>query len=145
MPVAARHVVAALAAGLLAGCTSGSSPVVPGEIDAGYSVIVGRDGIAFQPGAGDGGLVVPVDTPVHWRFATSGYNVVSGTIVDGGCVPDNQFCSGVDLDAGAVDCSQAPLQLASSRWSHSFADAGTYTYFSTPQCQGQIQGVITVR
>jgi plastocyanin len=136
---------AVLAAALLAGCSSSSSAPAPGETDAGYTVIVGRDGVPFQPGTADGGIVVPVGQPVHWRFAVSGYNVVSGTVADGGCVPDNQFCSGVDLDGGVVDCSQAPLQPASSRWSHVFADAGTYTYFSAPQCAGTIQGTVTVQ
>jgi len=135
---------AVLAAALLARCSSSSSAPAPGETDAGFTVIVGRDGVPFKPGTVDGGMVVPVGQPVHWRFAVSGYNVVSGTVVDGGCVPDNQFCSGVDLDGGVVDCSQAPLQTASSRWSHAFADAGTYTYFSAPQCPAA-QGVITVQ
>jgi plastocyanin len=142
LPLAA----AALAAGSLARCTSSGSSPPPGETDAGYTVIVGRDGVAFQPDGIpdgiDGGLfTVPVGQPVHWRFATSGFNVVSGTVGDGGCVPDNQFCSGIDPDGGVVDCSQAPLQTASTRWTYTFADAGTYTYFSSPQC---VAGVVTV-
>jgi len=138
----------AVLAALLARCSgSGGSSPPSGEADAGYTVIVGRNGVAFNPSgdaAADAGFVVPVGQPVHWRFATSGWNVVSGTVVDGGCVPDNQFCSGVDLDAGTVDCTQAPLQLEASRWTHAFPDAGTYTYFSAPQCPDAV-GVVTVR
>jgi len=139
----------ALAAGSLARCNSSSTPPPPGEADSGYTFIVGRDGIPFQvDGAPDGGVVnqltVPVGQPVHWRFATSGFNVVSGTVGDGGCVPDNRFCSGVDLDAGTVDCSQAPLQTASTRWTYTFTAAGTYTYFSSPQCP-EAQGAVVVQ
>jgi plastocyanin len=131
---------------LLAGCSGGSNSSPPGgETDAGYTVIVGRNGVAFQPDGLDGGaFVVPAGQPVHWRFATSGWNVVSGTVVDGGCVPDNQFCSGVDLDGGVVNCAAAPLQLEATRFTHAFADAGTYTYFSAPQCPGAV-GAVTVQ
>ena len=117
---------AVLAAALLARCSGGGGSSPPsGETDAGYTVIVGRNGVAFDPNgdaAADAGFVVPVGQPVHWRFATSGWNIVSGTVVDGGCVPDNQFCSGVD--AGG-DCTTAPLQTAATRWTYTFADAGT--------------------
>ncbi len=136
----------ALALGL-AGCAEPSAPTpVTLSPDAGRTVVVGQNGMPrfVTPGAAAGEenqVTIVAGVTVTWRFATSGYNVVSGGgTPDAGCVPDGVFCSPNDQNCvGAV-----PPQAAGSFYQRTFQDAGDYPYFSQPGCLQGMTGVVQV-
>lgn len=136
----------------LAAC-SGSSPSTPAVAapDAGQIVVVGQNGIPrfVTPGAAAGQedqVTVGAGGTVTWRFASTGYNVVSGNVIpggapDGGClaVPDGVFCSPDDQSCdGGV-----PPQVVGSFYQRTFLDGGDYTYFNQPCIEG-MTGVVHV-
>ncbi len=148
----------ALALGL-AGCSDPPAPTpVTLAPDAGRTVVVGQNGMPrfVTPGAPAGEenqVTIVAGVTVTWRFATSGYNVVSGSGTpdgglnpdggpspDAGCVPDGVFCSPNDQNCdGGV-----PPQAAGSFYQRTFQDAGAYPYFSQPGCQQGMTGVVQV-
>jgi plastocyanin len=137
----------------LAGCSDPpvSTPVTLSP-DAGQTVTVGQNGMPrfVAPGAAAGSeseATVTAGTTVTWRFATSGFNVISGVgspdggSPDGGCVPDGVFCSPNDQNCdGGV-----PPQVAGSFYQRTFQDAGDYPYFSQPGCLQGMTGVVHVQ
>jgi plastocyanin len=147
-PRAATTVAAALAlALLLSRCdsqSSSSSSSTPAT-DAGPTVaagVVDPAGFSFSPTD----QTVNVGDTVTWRFASSGHNVVSGTVAtDGGttCAPDGQFCSPSD-----ANCASAGLAPAGASYRHAFTTApgsgAPHVYFCTAHCATE-KGTITVR
>jgi plastocyanin len=131
----------------LAGCSEPPAPTpVTLSPDAGRTVAVGQNGMPrfVTPGAAAGEenqVTIMAGATVTWRFATSGYNVVSGGgTPDAGCVADGVFCSPNDQNcAGAV-----PPQAAGSFYQRTFQDAGAYPYFSQPGCLQGMTGVVQV-
>jgi plastocyanin len=143
---AASTVAAALAlALLLSRCDSQSPSSSTTATDAGPTVaagVLGPAGFSFGPTD----QTVNVGDTVTWRFATSGHNVVSGTVAtDGGatCAPDDQFCSPSD-----ASCASAGLSPAGASYRHAFTTAtgsgAPHDYFCTAHCATE-RGTITVR
>lgn len=130
----------------LAAC-SGSSPTTPAAVapDAGQMVAVAPNGMPrfVTPGAPAGEadqVTIGVGGTVTWRFATTGYNVISRGAPDAGCVSDGVFCSPNDQSCdGGV-----PPQVAGSFYQRTFLDGGDYSYFSQPGCDGGMTGVVHV-
>ncbi len=121
----------------LAACSS-SSPATPAAASPDKIVVVGQNGMPrfVTPGAAPGEenqVTVTAGASVTWRFATTGYNVISGSAPDGGvpdagCVADGVFCSPNDQNCdGGV-----PPQAVGSFYPHTFLDGGDYPYFSQP-------------
>jgi plastocyanin len=137
----------------LAGCADPPAPTpVTLSPDAGRTVAVGQNGMPrfVTPGAAAGQenqVTIVAGATVTWRFATSGYNVVSGGGTpdggspDGGCVPDGVFCSPNDLNCdGGV-----PPQAAGAFYQRTFQAVGDYPYFSQPGCPQGMTGVVHVQ
>lgn len=125
---------------------SRSSEAGPTSPDGGATVVVGQNGLPRFVAEGavaphENEVTVSQGARVTWRFATSGFNVVSGGgSPDAGCVPDGLFCSPADQNCtGAV-----PPQVAGSFYQHTFASQGDYAYFSNPGCLQGMTGVVHV-
>lgn len=137
----------ALALALPLAACSGSSPTTPAVAapDGGRIVVVGQNGMPrfVTPGAAAGEedqVTVGAGGTVTWRFASTGYNVISRSGPDAGCVPDGVFCSPSDQNCdGGV-----PLQMAGSLYQRTFLDGGDYSYFSQPGCDGGMTGLVHV-
>lgn len=144
-----RHRLALALAVPLAACSgsSPSTPVAPAP-DGGQIVVVGQNGMPrfVTPGAAAGEadqVSVGVGGTVTWRFASTGYSVVSGVIdggPDAGCLADGVFCSPNDQNCdGGV-----PPQPAGAFYQRTFLDGGDYGYFSQPGCTQGMTGVVHV-
>jgi plastocyanin len=131
---------------------SGSSPSTPAAAapDAGQLVVAGQNGMPrfVTPGAAAGQedqVAVGAGGTVTWRFASTGFNVISGGspdggAPDGGCIPDGVFCSPNDQSCdGGV-----PPQAAGSFYQRTFQTVGDYPYFSQPGCVQGMTGVVHV-
>ncbi len=137
----------ALALALPLAACSGSSPTTPTipAPDAGQTVVAGQNGMPrfVTPGAAAGEedqVTIGAGGTVTWRFAATGYNVISGGSPDGGCVPDGVFCSPNDQNCdGGV-----PPQAVGSFYQRTFPDGGDYPYFSQPGCLQGMTGVVHV-
>ena len=139
----------ALALALPLAACSGSSPTTPAVAapDGGRIVVVGQNGMPrfVTPGAAAGEedqVTVGAGGTVTWRFASTGYNVISRSGPDAGCVPDGVFCSPNDqncADAGAV-----PPQVAGSFYQRTFEAVGDYPYFSQHGCPQGMIGIVHV-
>jgi plastocyanin len=136
----------ALALGL-AGCSSSPSSS-PAATSPNRIVVAGQNGLPrfVTPGAAAGEedqVAIIAGATVTWRFATTGYDVISGSYSpDAGCVPDGVFCSPNDqncADAGAV-----PPQAAGSFYQRTFQTVGDYPYFSQHGCPQGMTGVVHV-
>ena len=130
----------------LAACSSSSpsTPAVPAP-DAGQLVVAGQNGMPrfVTPGAAAGQenqVTVGVGGTVSWRFASTGYNVISGGSAVAGCLPDGLFCSPNDQSCdGGV-----PPQATGTFYQRTFLDGGDYPYFSQPGCLQGMTGVVHV-
>lgn len=133
---------AAAALARCGGSKSGAGAAAPAG--PGTTVVAGWNGAPrfVTPGAApDAGAEVTVEVgrAVTWRFAVTGYNVISGG-ADGGCVADGLFCSPAD-----VGCTgPVPPQAAGSFYLRTFTAAGDYPYFSEPGCAQGMRGTVHV-
>jgi plastocyanin len=97
-----------------------------------YTVVVGQNGLTFSPGL----LTIKAGDTVHWMWAASGHNVVSGS----GGVADGKFCSPKDMD-----CANAKTSNMGDTYDHRFAAAGTFPYFCAPHFAAGMTGTIKVQ
>jgi plastocyanin len=81
-----------------------------------HTVMVGNAGFNFDPPA----LAIHVGDTVHWMWASSGHNVVSGA----GGTADGRFCSPTD-----TTCAATPTSSAGATYDHTFSAPGTFPYF----------------
>ena len=130
-----------------AACSESSTPAAATAApDAGAIVAVAANGLPrfVTPGAAAGTesvVTINAGATVSWRFMATGYNVISGSGPDGGCVADGVFCSPDDQGCtGSV-----PPQVAGSYYQRTFPDAGDYPYFSQPGCPQGMAGVVHVQ
>ena len=80
-------------------------------------------------------VIINVGDTVRWTFAEVGHNVVSGST----CIANNQFCSPSD-----VDCATTPSSPSGAVYTHTFNQAGTFSYFCSPHCFNKMIGVVIV-
>ncbi len=125
-------------------CAAGSCPITATTVPVGTvttttspgpqtrTVMVGRDGLTFTPAS----LAIHVGDTVHWVWASSGHNVVSG--MNGN--PDNRFCSPRD-----GNCGGAPLSNAGTTYDHVFTAPGAFPYYCAAHVALGMTGTITVR
>src|SRR3984893_17016550 len=87
-----------------------------------YDVTVGPNGmLQFSPST----LTISVGDTVRWTWGSSGHSVTSGTP----CSVDSQFCSPND-----TNCAAGTLSNMGTVYQHTFAQAGTYSYFCFVHC-----------
>jgi plastocyanin len=95
-----------------------------------FDVQVGP-GFAFVPNE----VNISVGDTVRWTWAGNGHSVTSGTP----CTVDGQFCSPED-----TNCDAGILSNTGTVYEHTFAQAGTYSYFCFAHCGIGMTGVINV-
>jgi plastocyanin len=96
-----------------------------------FDVAVGKGGDVFVPDA----LTISVGDTVRWTWAEGGHSVTSGDP----CTPDEQFCSPDD-----TNCDQGILSPQGTVYTHTFAQAGSYSYFCFAHCAIGMTGVVNV-
>ena len=106
----------------VSGAPSATSTIVDVQVGPGF---------AFSP---DTVTIFAGDT-VRWTWADSGHSVTSGDP----CTPDEQFCSPDD-----TNCDQGVLSNTGTVYEHTFAGAGTYSYFCFSHCALGMTGVVNV-
>jgi len=103
---------------------------VPSATSTIFDVTVGPD-FAFHPDT----VNISVGDTVRWTWAGSGHSVTSGPA----CVPDSQYCSPNDMN-----CASGILSNLGSVYTHTFSQAGTYSYFCAAHCFLGMTGVVNV-
>jgi len=93
-------------------------------------VTVGPD-FAFHPDT----VNISVGDTVRWTWDGSGHIVTSGHP----CAADSQFCSPNDMN-----CFPGVLSNEGTVYQHTFANAGTYSYFCLSHCLVGMTGVVNV-
>ena len=88
-------------------------------------------GFVFNPDI----VNISVGDTVRWTWADSGHSVTSGHP----CSADSQFCSPDDMN-----CFPGVLSNAGTVYQHTFANAGTYSYFCLSHCLVGMTGVVNV-
>lgn len=78
---------------------------------------------------------ISVGDTVRWTWASSGHSVTSGNP----CIPNSQFCSPTDMN-----CPAGVLSNAGAVYVHTFAQAGSYTYFCVLHCEYGMIGTVYV-
>ena len=78
---------------------------------------------------------ISVGDTVRWTWADGGHSVTSGQP----CSADSQFCSPDDMN-----CFPGVLSNAGTVYQHTFANAGTYSYFCLSHCFDGMTGVVNV-
>jgi plastocyanin len=106
----------------LSGAPSATSTIV--------DVTVGPD-FAFHPDT----VNISVGDTVRWTWDGSGHSVTSGPP----CAADSQFCSPNDMN-----CFPGVLSNEGTVYQHTFANAGTYSYFCLSHCLVGMTGVVNV-
>ena len=97
-----------------------------------FDVTVGPGGqTVFSPDT----LTIAVGDTVRWTWASIGHSVTSGNA----CAIDSQFCSPDDMN-----CALGVLSNTGTVYQHTFAQAGTYTYFCVAHCSRGMTGTINV-
>jgi len=96
-----------------------------------FDVAVGQGGDVFVPDT----LNISVGDTVRWTWAESGHSVTSGPP----CFVDSQFCSPDD-----TNCPAGVLSNIGTVYEHTFANAGTYSYFCHAHCVIGMTGVVNV-
>jgi plastocyanin len=106
-----------------------TAPRVTGQI---FDVTVSPNGLLqFAPST----VNIAAGDTVRWTWASSGHSVTSGNP----CIPNSQFCSPNDMN-----CSPGVLSNAGAVYMHTFAQAGTYTYFCVLHCEYGMIGTVNV-
>jgi plastocyanin len=93
-------------------------------------VTVGPD-FAFHPDT----VNISVGDTLRWTWDGSGHSVTSGHP----CAADSQFCSPNDMN-----CFPGVLSNEGTVYQHTFANAGTYSYFCLSHCLVGMTGVVNV-
>ena len=97
-----------------------------------FDVTVGTNGNrVFTPST----VNISVGDTVRWTWASSNHNVTSGN----SCTADSQFCSPNDMN-----CSSGNLSGTGTVYMHTFAQAGTYSYYCSQHCASGMTGIVNV-
>ena len=96
-----------------------------------FDVAVGADGFSFTPPTAN----ISVGDTVRWTWFSNGHSVTSGDP----CTVDGQFCSPDD-----TNCDAGTLSNNEFVYEHTFAQAGTYSYFCFAHCTLGMTGVVNV-
>jgi plastocyanin len=107
----------------VSGVPSGTGQIV--------DVAVGQGGFVFVPDS----VSISVGDTVRWTWASNNHSVTSGDP----CTPDGQFCSPND-----TNCDQGALNNNGFVYTHTFAQAGTFSYFCFAHCAFGMTGVVNV-
>jgi len=108
-----------------------ATPLATSQI---FDVTVGPGGaLMFAPDT----LTIAVGDTVRWTWGSSFHSVSSGNSTS--CAIDSQFCSPDDMN-----CPSGILSVMGTVYSHTFAQAGTYSYFCAAHCDRGMTGTITV-
>ena len=95
-------------------------------------VTVGPGGMRiFSPDS----VNIAVGDTVRWTWGSDLHSVTSGEF----CTPDNQYCSPNDMN-----CSAGTLSNTGTVYSHTFGQAGDYTYFCSLHCSINMIGTVHV-
>ena len=95
-------------------------------------VKVGFGGTNFNPST----VNIVVGDTVRWTWFSFGHNVRSGTPCTG---PNSQFCSPND-----INCTTNPTSNTNATYSHTFNQAGTYSYYCSVHCDCGMTGTVNV-
>jgi plastocyanin len=105
---------------------------VPSPTGAIFDVTVAPGGsFTFDPST----VNISVGDTVRWTWAGNGHSVTSGLP----CAADSQFCSPDNMN-----CNSGILSNTGTVYQHTFAQAGTYSYFCASHCLLGMTGVINV-
>jgi plastocyanin len=107
----------------VSGVPSGTGQIV--------DVAVGQGGFVFVPDS----VSISVGDTVRWTWASNNHSVTSGDP----CTADGQFCSPDD-----TNCDQGALNNNGFVYTHTFAQAGTFSYFCFAHCALGMTGVVNV-
>jgi len=80
-------------------------------------------------------LSISAGDTVRWTWQGSGHSVTSGSP----CTADSQFCSPDDMN-----CSAGVLSDTGTIYTHTFGQAGDYSYFCVAHCLSGMTGTIHV-
>ena len=106
-----------------------AAPGVTGQI---FDVTVAPGGsFTFSPAT----VNISVGDTVRWTWAGSFHSVTSGNP----CTVDSQFCSPSDMN-----CSTGVLNNINFVYSHTFSQAGTFSYFCFAHCAFGMTGTVNV-
>ena len=95
-------------------------------------VTVGPGGsFVFDPDT----INIPVGTTVRWTWGSSGHSVTSGPP----CVADSQYCSPDDMN-----CASFILNNQGFIYTHTFSQAGAYSYHCSAHCVLGMTGTVNV-
>jgi plastocyanin len=108
-------------------------PAVSGVPSGGQivDVAVGQGGFVFVPDT----VNISVGDTVRWTWASNSHSVTSGE----SCTADGQFCS-----PNNMNCDAGTLNNTGFVYEHTFAQAGTFSYFCFSHCVLGMTGVVTV-
>jgi plastocyanin len=87
--------------------------------------------LIFSPNEVD----IHVGDTVRWTWGSDGHSVTSGE----NCAADLAYCSPSD-----TDCGTAELSVTGTVYQHTFAAAGTYTYYCAAHCFRGMVGTVNV-
>lgn len=112
------------------------NPVPNGEpqpnVGQTFDVAVGPGGVrVFSPAT----VNIAVGDTVRWTWQSDFHSVTSGSE----CGPDEVFCSPSDSD-----CGNSTLSNTGAVYSHTFTQAGSYTYFCALHCFSGMSGTVNV-
>ncbi len=119
----AIHIVDQNGRSAVSGVPSGSGQI--------FDVAVGQGGFVFVPDT----VNISVGDTVRWTWVSNNHSVSSGTP----CTIDGQFCSPND-----TNCEAGVLSNTGTIYLHTFAQAGTYSYFCVAHCGLGMTGVVNV-
>src|SRR5262249_29403349 len=105
---------------------------VPSATSTTVDVAVGQGGgFTFTPST----VNISVGDTVQWTWDSSGHSVTSGQP----CQADSEFCS-----PNGTNCASGTLNNTGFVYTHTFARAGTYSYFCVAHCLLGMTGVVNV-
>jgi plastocyanin len=78
---------------------------------------------------------ISVGDTVRWTWGSSGHSVTSGPP----CVADSQYCSPDDMN-----CASGILSNSGTVYTHTFSQAGAYSYFCAAHCIIGMTGTVNV-
>jgi plastocyanin/N-acetylneuraminic acid mutarotase len=98
-----------------------------------FDVAVGPagQGFAFVPAD----ISISVGDTVRWTWGSNGHSVTSGTP----CTADGQFCS-----PDNTNCDAGVLSNTGTIYEHTFAQAGSFSYFCFSHCGIGMSGMVNV-
>lgn len=87
--------------------------------------------LSFSPNPAN----ILVGDTIHWVWNAGGHNVRSGSP----CTVDSEYCSPNDMN-----CTGFGTSSQNATYDHTFAQAGTYSYFCSIHCSSGMTGTINV-